>query len=97
MVAANFAAVAARLGVETRVTFLADGTPEPDFDEEQVSCTCTNVSFVFGDSLDAGPGTLFVTTRYDLPASQPAFQQHLLQVHNSSFLFPGLCPPCLQF
>lgn len=54
---------AAKLNVDTAVQLSPSGEPVPEFDDEQVASVSPAVQFVFGETLDAGAGTLFVTNR----------------------------------
>lgn len=45
-------------------------------DEETLSSVCHSVCFILGDSIDAGKGTLYLTTRW----AQPSQFVHMIQI-----------------
>lgn len=55
--------IAEQLGVSTSVALGPDGGPVLEAGEE-VTSTCSPVGLVFGDSVDAGAGTLYITSRW---------------------------------
>lgn len=59
----NFTAIADRFSVETGISKTESGQPVLDGEDEEIRNTCSPVNFVFGDDRDAGPGTLYTTTR----------------------------------
>lgn len=55
--------LAERFQVATSAELDSSGALKLQEEEEQISHTCDNVTFFFGESVDAGKGTLFITTR----------------------------------
>mmetsp|Transcript_14410 Transcript_14410/g.31164 ORF Transcript_14410/g.31164 Transcript_14410/m.31164 type:complete len:231 (+) Transcript_14410:55-747(+) len=54
--------VATHLGIDTSFARGGNGEPLPESEEEQTTSVAPAVSLVLGDDLDAGTGTLYITT-----------------------------------
>eukprot|EP00199_Chlamydomonas_sp_CCMP681_P005642 CAMPEP_0119104500 /NCGR_PEP_ID=MMETSP1180-20130426/2695_1 /TAXON_ID=3052 ORGANISM="Chlamydomonas cf sp, Strain CCMP681" /NCGR_SAMPLE_ID=MMETSP1180 /ASSEMBLY_ACC=CAM_ASM_000741 /LENGTH=230 /DNA_ID=CAMNT_0007089275 /DNA_START=13 /DNA_END=705 /DNA_ORIENTATION=- len=94
-------AVAERLGLSTNIEFNETGQPVPLDAEEVTSCACDQVVLVVGDSLEAGTGTLYITSRRviwrsastDTPSV--ALTYHQVMMHAISKDLSAFPKPCI--